>query len=141
MQRQTALGQNEFEIPVEDAGAPEPVAATEPTKRRVGGGGGSWDTCTGDIPGAAAAMSQYNTQIRNCYERALKSNGLLQGSLNLRLRVSANGAVDATQVTGSLGDRDVFSCVRAVADRIRFSPVRDGSCAVLAVPFSFTPRS
>ncbi len=139
--RQTALDQQQFEIPLEDAGAAEPAIAAEPTKRRVGGGGGAWDSCSGDIPGAGAVMVQYNVQIRNCYERALKSNGVLQGSLNLRLRIGANGAVDGTQVGGSLGDRDVFSCVRAVADRIRFPQVRGGSCAVLAVPFSFTPRS
>ena len=141
--RQTSLGNEQFEIPLEDAGAAEPAVAAEPTKRRVGGGGGggAWDSCSGDIPGASAVMAQYNAQIRNCYERALKSNGVLQGSLNLRLRIGANGAVDGTQVGGSLGDREVFSCVRAVADRIRFPQVRGGSCAVLAVPFSFTPRS
>jgi len=101
----------------------------------------SWD-CSGNIPVAAVrtVISQERRQVRNCYERRLKVNNTLQGNVNVRVRVSANGSVSAVQVGGSLHDRDVFSCVRSLANHWSFPAPSGGRCAVIAAPFSLTPR-
>jgi hypothetical protein len=125
--------------PPPDSGQPEQT----PTKRvtHVGGSGGTWE-CTGDIDAAAArtAIADYAPQIRSCYERRLKANPILQGNLTIQLRVAADGHVDAAQISGSLHDREVYSCIRGITSHMRMPRPTGGSCAVLAQPYSFTPR-
>ncbi len=128
--------------PEPDAGPPQPDAG--PRIRyvtRYVGGGGDWN-CSGNIsPDAArAALAQNNLQFRNCYERRLKVNNRLEGRVNVRMRVSRTGAVDAVSVGGTLNDSQVLSCVRGIANRIHFPAPTGGSCAVVAAPFNFTPR-
>src|SRR4029079_11080862 len=102
---------------------------------------GAWD-CTGEIDSAAIrhVFEQYNPQIRNCYERGLKGNPMLQGAMTLQIKVGADGHVEGTQVSGSLRDRDVFSCVRQISGRMQFPRVSGGAGAVVQVPYSFTPQ-
>ena len=143
--RNTALADDDLIIPdpepdagpVIDSGPP----AVRYVTRYVGGGGGSW-SCSGNIPGRAAqtALAQSNLQFRNCYERRLKVNNQLEGRVTVQMRVSRTGAVDAVQVGGTLRDAQVLSCVRTIANRIRFPAPTGGSCAVVAAPFNFTPR-
>lgn len=106
-----------------------------------GGGGGNWN-CSGEIPSAAAAarLAQSQVQFRNCYERRLKVNHQLEGRVNVSMRVSRTGAVDAVSVGGTLRDGEVLSCVRRIANGIRFPAPTGGSCAVVAAPLNFTPR-
>ena len=61
-------------------------------------------------------------------------------TVSVKICVDAGGAVDGVQVGGSLRDRDVFSCVRSIAMQMRFPRVEGGSCAVVNVPYSFSPR-
>ncbi len=107
---------------------------------RFVGGGGDW-SCSGDIDQAAAsrAIRANNLQFRNCYERRLKVNNQLRGQVMLQVRVGRDGAATAVRTGGSLGDPEVSSCVRNIAQRIRF-PRPTGNCAVVAVPFDFTPQ-
>jgi TonB family protein len=104
-------------------------------------GGGEWD-CTGTIPPAAARarLAEESLQFRNCYERRLKVNHQLEGRVNVQMRVDRTGAVSAVAVGGSMRDGEVLSCVRRIARNIRFPPPQGGSCAVVAVPFNFTPN-
>ena len=125
-----------------DAPEPEPVVAPEPTKRRRRGASvGEWD-CSGELPMPAITkiVRENQTQIRNCYERRLKSNNILQGDLSLKVKIGATGSVVASGVSGSLRDNEVFSCVRAIADKWRFPVPAGGGCAVLQVPFRFSPK-
>ena len=85
-------------------------------------------------------IREHNAQIRNCYERQLKQNPMLEGNMTLAVRIAPSGSVDGTQVSGSLRDRDVFACVRNVASHMRFPPPGGRDCAVVQVPFQFTPR-
>src|SRR5690606_14665052 len=145
VERSTALVDDDLVIPdlepdagpLPDAGGPRIRYVT----RYVGGGGGSWD-CSGQIDPAAAraTLAQDDLQFRNGYERRLKVNNNLEGRINLRMRVSRTGAVDAVQTGGTLRDAEVLSCVRRIAQRIRFPAPTGGSCAVVAAPFNFTPR-
>ncbi len=142
--RSGALVEEDLVIPdpEPDAGPPEPDAG--PRVRyvtRYVGGGGSWD-CAGSIPpqAAQAALAQNNLQFRNCYERRLKVNNQLEGRVNVRMRVDRTGQVSAVSVGGTLRDGEVLSCVRGIANRIRFPAPTGGSCAVVQAPFNFTPR-
>lgn len=146
-ERSTALVEDELEIPElepdagqPDAGQPEETATTAP--RRPAGTTRSWDECTGEIDPAAArrVVQEHNAQIRNCYERQLKQNPMLEGNMTLAVRIAPNGRVDGTQVTGSLRDREVFACVRSVASNMRFPAPGGRDCAVVQVPFAFSPR-
>ena len=106
--------------------------------RYVGGGG--WD-CSGEVPDARAVMAEAGRQVRNCYERQLKTNNTLQGTVILSVKVGQNGSVQATQVGGTLRDNEVFSCVRNVAQSLRFTVPVGGACAVVQQPFNLTPRN
>jgi hypothetical protein len=139
----TAMQDDILEIPEEvpDAWSEVPDAGEA---RRPGPRGpvvGSWD-CSGEIDRAAlqSVITEHRPQIQACYERRLKQQALLQGNMQLQLRIAQAGNVDAVQVGGTLRDREVFSCVRNVASRMQFARVRGGSCAVVSVPFSFTPQ-
>lgn len=148
VERSTALADDDLVLPDElepDAGPPPDAGP-----RRVryvtryvggGGGGGNWN-CTGqlDASRAQAALAQSNLQFRNCYERRLKVNNTLEGRVNVQMRVTSNGSVDAVSVGGSLRDSEVLSCVRNIARRIQFPPVTGGRCATVAAPFNFTPQ-
>ena len=101
-----------------------------------------WD-CSGDLSRESlqAVIDKNRAQVRNCYERRLKVNNVLQGDLKLKLKIANNGQVGAVAVNGSLHDNEVFSCVRQVAQRWSFTPPTDGSCAVVQVPFQFAPKT
>lgn len=139
--RSTKLVEPELFIP-----EPEPDAAVPDAGPRIRYvtryvGGGDWE-CAGELDRAAAQqiIAQNRTQVRNCYERRLKVNNTLEGTLRLQLRIGPNGEVTGTRTSGgSLNDPDVFSCVRRLADRWRFPQPRGGRCAVVDAPFALRP--
>jgi len=138
--RSTALATNDLVL---DAPEPEPEAAPVPTKRRKRGPvAGEWD-CSGELPLPAITkiMRDNQSQIRNCYERRLKANSILQGELSLKVKVGSTGSVVASGVSGSLRDNEVFSCVRSIADKWHFPVPAGGACAVVQVPFRFSPKN
>lgn len=140
-QRSTTI-EPEFEIPEEepdtgvpDTGPPEPTPMMSSTMmRRV-------VECTGEVDRAALTrvISQQRPQVRSCYERRLKVNNILQGRVNVTLRIGRTGGVEAVRVGGSLRDSEVFACVRRLAQQWNFPPVA-GNCADVSVPFNLTPR-
>lgn len=146
VQRDTDLGGEDLFIP-----EPEPDAGPLiDAGRRIryvttyvggGGGGANW-SCSGEIPAAAAQakLSEHRLQFRNCYERRLKVNNQLEGRVQVNMRVSRSGAVDAVSLGGSMRDPEVLSCVRRVAQSIRFAVPQGGGCAVVSAPFTFTPQ-
>jgi hypothetical protein len=140
VERSTSLAEPIIELP-----DPEPDAAVEdtgPTKTKIVYRyvRDDWD-CPGDIDASAAmqVVRGYNRQIRNCYERQLKTNHTLQGNMRVMVRVGSNGHVTGTRVNGSLRSPPVFACVRNLANNWQF-PNPTGGCAVVSVPFNFSPR-
>jgi outer membrane biosynthesis protein TonB len=133
------MAQQELVVEEEKEAEPEPAPAH--AKRSSRTNWGDWD-CAGDLPGAKInqILADNRQQVRSCYERRLKINNVLQGNLNLKLKVNASGAVVATAVGGSLGDNDVFACVRNLAKQWAFPEPAGGECAVVQVPFKFTPH-
>jgi hypothetical protein len=145
IQRSTALADETLEIPEAEPDAWSEIPDAGPETRTPRGPRGpvlgSWD-CPGEVERAAASaeIAEHRQQITACYERRLKQEAMLQGTVNLQVRIGQGGSVEAVQVAGSLRDREVFSCIRNVANQMRFPRVSGGNCAVLSVPFSFTPQ-
>lgn len=126
----------EEEQPAEEPA--EPAAADKPKRAREVRD--EWD-CSGDLakPALQSVVDSYRAQIRSCYERRLKQNNVLQGDLKLKIKVAPSGHVSAAAVSGSLKDNEVFSCVRAIAQKWSFPPP-EGDCAVVQIPFQFSPK-
>ncbi|HSN83622.1 MAG TPA: AgmX/PglI C-terminal domain-containing protein [Polyangiales bacterium] len=82
---------------------------------------------------------QPRKQVQTCYERRLKDNNLLQGSMKVLLTIGANGNVRAVSIEGSLDDPQVYSCVKRVAKTWKF-PKPQGGCVRTEVPFQMTPK-
>ena len=139
VQRVNPMAQPDLDLaePKPDAGQPPQEQAV---KHHSGPKMGEWD-CSGDLPTAAKVVNDNRAQIRSCYERKLKVNNVLQGDLQLRIKIGSNGRVVASQVTGSIHDQEVFACVRNLASTWAFTVPTGGSCAVVQVPFQFSPKS
>ena len=126
----------EEEKPAEEVKQPEPAP---PGHKSKGPRQGDWE-CSGDLPEAMKVINENRAQIRSCYERRLKVNNILQGDMKLKLKIGSSGRVVATSLAGTLHDSDVFACVRNLAQLWTFAAPTGGNCAVLQVPFSFSPK-
>ena len=142
VERPTAIAESALVIPDPEPDAGPQIDAGPPRKRIVYRYvAGDWE-CSGAIPAAAAqaVINENRRQVRNCYERQLKTNHTLAGNLSLRVRVGQNGQVTAAAAGGSLRDPAVFSCVQNLARSWRFPAPTGGNCAVISAPFNLTPR-
>lgn len=133
----------EIEIPEEDAGLdgseadkpssrPKSASTTHPS---------DW-ICNGSLPASqlsAVIRGQPSKQVQTCYERRLKDNNLLQGTMTVLLTIGGSGGVKAVSVDGTLNDRQVYACVKRVAKTWKF-PKPEGGCVRTAVPFQMTPK-
>lgn len=148
----TALVEDSLDIPDPEPDAGPPIDAgapvVEPPHHSSSGGtarppAGEWDRCSGEITAATALaeVRNHDRQIRNCYERRLRDNPLLTGTMNLSLMIGADGSVSGVRTAGTLRDREFTTCVRAEAMRMHFPRVTGGPCTVVAVPYSFTPEN
>jgi outer membrane biosynthesis protein TonB len=100
-----------------------------------------WE-CDGTVDTAEVLRiinGQPRKQVQTCYERRLKDDNLLQGSMKVLLTIGASGNVRAVSVDGSLHDPTVFACVKRVAKTWKFPEPR-GGCVRIAVPFQMTPE-
>jgi len=129
----------EIEIPEEDGGPDdEPVAKPSPSSQTQPA---DWD-CRGNLPTAALTAvikGQPSKQVQTCYERRLKDNNLLQGSMKVLLTIGSSGSVKAVSVGGSLNDPQVYACVKRVAKTWKF-PKPEGGCVRIEAPFQMTPK-
>ena len=134
----------ELEIPDEESTEAE-SEGERPKRRREGASPGAnpadW-VCNGSINASQVASvirGAPSKQVQVCYERGLKGNNLLQGSMQVELTIGASGRVNAVSVSGTLKDRQVYSCVRRVARSWQFPKPTDG-CVRINVPFQMTPK-
>lgn len=144
VERPTALSNDTVQIPVEeeDAGAPPVEPPPEEIKKPRAASQDPW-SCPGDIPVSdiKKVLGEAQSSIRSCYERALRNNNQLQGSVALEVRVGASGKVDNSRVRGNLRDPEVSKCIQNLAKNWRFPPPRGGNCAVVGAPYNFTPKN
>lgn len=134
-QQQLDLEEPEPEPPPA-AGGEAPAPVKQPRKASSGN---EWE-CSGDLPGAKKVIDSNYAQIRSCYERRLKVNNILQGDVKLKLKVGAGGKVVAASVSGTINDKEVFNCMRSLAQSWTFTAPTGGACAVVQVPFAFAPK-
>ena len=127
----------EIEIPGQDAG-PSPAR----TAKRRSRSPSRENECFGTLEATqirSVINGQPRRQVRACYERRLKDDNLLQGSMAVLLTIDETGAVSAVSVKGSLRDRQVYDCVKRVARTWKF-PTPKGGCVRTEVPFQMTPK-
>ena len=86
-------------------------------------------------------LGDSQTQVRSCYERRLRNNNMLQGTVNLQVKIGNTGRVTGTRIRGTLQDADVKNCVQALAKNWSFPAPSGGTCAVFDAPYNFTPKN
>lgn len=131
----------EIEIPEQEAPDGGPDDASVAKTMQPSPSPADWE-CYGTIDEAAVLNvinGQPRKQVQTCYERRLKDDNLLQGSMKVLLTIGASGNVRTVSVDGSLDDPMVFACVRRVAKTWKF-PEPKGGCVRIAVPFQMTPE-
>ena len=132
----------ELEIPEDQSAAKDTAPEEEPsTKSSAWTPPAEWD-CRGTLQAAQirdVINGQPRKQVQTCYEHELKRDNLLQGTMKVLLTIGANGDVRAVSIEGSLGDPQVYACVRRAARTWKF-PQPQGGCVRTEVPFQLTPK-
>lgn len=118
----------------DEAGTKKPVAAA--------GGGTCGSPCQGtETPALVSALRGAAGAARGCYERALRTNSMLQGRLRVAVRVGGNGTVCSASIAeDGLHSAEVSSCVLGLFRGRPFPAPGGGSCVDATVPLSFTPQ-
>ncbi|MCU0656824.1 MAG: AgmX/PglI C-terminal domain-containing protein [Polyangiaceae bacterium] len=124
------------EDPVEDKA--DAGAAT----KKVGSGGGPCSgTCGGSLSSATSGdLRGLSGVARGCYERALRTNSMLQGKMTVSVRVDPGGTVCSAGISGdTLGAPDVSACVLAAFRGKRVAPPT-GGCADSTLTLNFQAK-
>ena len=100
------------------------------------GGGGPVEEARSDAA-VLQVLRQNLGPVRFCYQRELKLNPNLQGSLQLKLSIAANGRVTRTEVVNdTVGSRNLVRCVQGRIRSWRFKPAKSNSVVTITLPFS-----
>jgi hypothetical protein len=94
-------------------------------------------TCNGQIDneGVNAAARNNIGGMRECYNRALRSNASLRGNVHARWIINPGGAVG--DVTTTISDPQFRACFETALRRVHFPPPR-GGCATADFNFPLT---
>lgn len=97
--------------------------------------------CGGTAPPALQqALTQRGGTARACYERALRTNGMLQGKIMLSIRVDNAGNVCSASVEqDEIHSNEVNSCLIRSFRSAKLPPAA-GGCVDIRVPLSFVPQ-
>ncbi|MCC6157400.1 MAG: TonB family protein [Deltaproteobacteria bacterium] len=126
------------------AGSKEGSGTGEKEEKKVkanmsasGGSSGSLDASS-----VSAQIRKYTGGVRNCYERQLKIDPSLSGSVRVSFSIGGDGSVQGCSVTSSsIASSEVGSCVCSRIERWRFEPSADGGGSSVNYSFVFTPAS
>jgi len=121
---------------VKDAGAD-----TKQVKRVVAStGGGCSGECKGEAPASLRSiLAGRGAQARRCYERALMQNSMLQGRMQISVRISPTGSVCSANLTQNELDPGIGNCVLGIFRSSTF-PAPTGGCVDANVPLRFEPK-
>lgn len=104
------------------------------------GGGGCAGTCSGEEPSSLrTVLAGRAAQARRCYERALMQNSMLQGRMQVSVRIGPNGTVCSANLTQNDLDPGVGNCVLGIFRSSTF-PAPKGGCVDANVPLRFEPK-
>ena len=85
-------------------------------------------------------IQEQHQNVRRCYESQLKRNPKLQGSLDVRFKITHWGRVGKTKITSNdLGNRKVKRCVVKAIRKWRFPFTRKGGVTI-ELPLLFKPH-
>jgi outer membrane biosynthesis protein TonB len=103
-------------------------------------GGGCAGTCSGEEPSSLrSVLAGRAAQARRCYERALMQNNMLQGRMQISVRIGPNGSVCSANLTQNELDPGVGNCVLGIFRSTTF-PAPKGGCVDASVPLRFEPK-
>lgn len=124
--------------PSEDAGVDgdaDDGAAKRPQKRRPVKQG------TIDRRRLSAFIRSKQGQVRQCYERRLRQNHMLQGTLVAQIKIAPSGRASSVSFPqDTLRDGQVRECVSRAIKGWRF-PEPEGGFVTVSNPFRFAPRN
>lgn len=105
-------------------------------------GGGCGSNCSGTpSSGTRGDIGARGSTARGCYERALRSNSMLQGKITVSLTVDTNGTICGAGIASdSVGDPAVSSCILSAYRGQRVAPPT-GGCANVTQTFNFQPKN
>lgn len=120
-----------------------------------GGLGGGVGRIARDGPGATVSLSaqangaldastvesvvrRYSGLLRACYERSLRADPSLAGTMRLEASISAAGTVESPRASG-LGDADLASCMSRALGRAAFPPSSGTTSATVSVVCAAAP--
>ena len=125
----------------------------EPKKTSAAGGGGSSSTSgttsASTVPAYSSVTISENDvvdfvnrrkgQVRACYEKELKSDPYLAGTVSVAWTVTASGGVSGVRILrNGTGNRDMESCIVRTIGGWSF-PASHGAAVDIEYPFRFTP--
>lgn len=125
----------------------------EPRKTSSGGGGSgaanrdsstasaepSYSAATISETDVVAFVNRRKGQVRACYEKELKSDPYLAGTVSVAWTVTASGGVSGVRILrNGTGNRDMESCIVRTIGGWSF-PASHGAAVDIEYPFRFTP--
>ena len=103
-------------------------------------GGGCAGECRGEAPASLRSiLAGRGAQARRCYERALMQNSMLQGRMQISVRISPTGSVCSANLTQNELDPGIGNCVLGIFRSSTF-PAPTGGCVDANVPLRFEPK-
>ena len=89
-----------------------------------------------------ATIKRKHGQVQRCYERRLKQNPKLKGTLEIVISVDGDGRVLGTRLgrKGTIRDPYLERCALSHAQAWRFAPAKDGRPYDVSFPFELAPQ-
>jgi hypothetical protein len=89
----------------------------------------------GQVANATVVVAGMRAGFRRCYNRGLKADPTMKGSVMLTASIGPNGEVLSVSPSGVRGiDKDVVSCMAARVASAQFSPPDPGGTPTLTIP-------
>ncbi len=101
-------------------------------------------SCAGEIDpaGALAAVRARDAAVRDCYEQEiLADESTRRLALRVALVVGAAGDVTEVRLDPEVTPERFGTCVGTALSTIRFPALTRGTCAVLLIPYDFSPEA
>lgn len=137
------VAQKQAPIEADDDAGPKVLTAEEDTeekKPRPKGGGGAEKMGKIDVKAVKRYINTRFGQVRNCYERRLKINPLLEGEVDLNITINTRGKAGAITINkDTVRDPQMLTCVKGVIRSWQL-PKPEGGKVVIAKKFTFKKK-